>query len=362
MVYLFTLFFFYQYLRIEGKHHSSLEKENTMRDAIWLIPIVAMWCFVIGGQYKVGTDYLSYLLIFSGQNVGYLLDKGDWGFVNFVSLCNSIGLYGQDIFMLIAFVWILILLYVARSAINDRYLFLFFLIFVVFPSTFNNQMNGIRQYCAVYLYSLGMVLVLRSKWIIGCIILAAMTVVHSSSIVALILTPLLIIVGRDLEKRRYLLAALLVALIFSFAFPEEWITPIISHFDQYAYYAEDGRIEVGGISILNKITKYIYVPLVIYSIYLLPYMRLNQRQHSLFVIGILGYCFKIALLDITLMNRMGAYFEILMCIPMTYMLIYHLSYRRTLFPFLILYLFLPYAVKVTLFAENEYTYHSIFFT
>ena len=361
MVYLTSLLMFYQYLRLSARAPELIRPHSQLQTILWLTPVVLLWCFLIGGQYNVGTDYFSYIDVFSGEKVAYLLMKGDYGFVNFVSFCNSIGLFGQDILLLISLISVLILLYAGRIFVKDQELFLFLFVFIVFASAFHNQMNAVRQYSAVYLYTLGGLLLFKKQYIWAIIPLFAAATVHSSSIAVLLLLPIILIIGKFVRKRRYLFAFLLIAFLLSVAFPESLLNNILSRFDQYAYYADDGRLEVGGISIINKVTKYIYVPLIIYAIYLFPHMRLTEEQKQLFVIGLCGYCVKIALMDITIVQRMGAYFEIFMCIPMTYLLIHHLSYHRIRFPFLMVYLLLPYAAKVTLFAVNEYTYQSYFF-
>lgn len=361
MAYLATLLMFYQYLRLTARSPEIIKPHTPILTALWLMPVVLLWCFLIGGQYDVGGDYFSYMDIFSGEKVGYLLMKGDFGFVNFVSACNSIGLYGQAIFMLISFLSVIILLYAGRVFVRDQELFLFLFVFVVFASAFHNQMNAVRQYSAVYLYTLGGILLFKKQYIWAILPLMAAPTVHSSSLAVLLLLPVILLAGKHIRKRRYLLLLLSVSLLFSVAFPENLLNSILSHFEQYAYYADDGSLEIGGTEFINKVTKFIYIPLIVYAIYLFPNMRLTEKQRQLFVIGICGYCVKIALLDISLVQRMGAYFEIFMCIPLTYLLIHHLSYHRIRFPLLIMYLLLPYAAKVTLFAVNEYAYQSYFF-
>ena len=129
MAYLLILLFFYQYLRLTVRTESLLSNNvDIWHNSLWLSPIVLVWVLFIGGQYAVGTDYFSYLYIFNGGNLYYLLGKGDFGFVQIVQFFNSYGIHGQSIFFLFSFVWIIILCYAGRTFTENRYLYLFIFI------------------------------------------------------------------------------------------------------------------------------------------------------------------------------------------------------------------------------------------
>ena len=361
MAYLLVLLFFYQYLRLSTKGGKTIFSQPLyMRSIVWLSPIVIVWCLLIGGQYNVGSDYFTYLRMFEGSNLLYILSRGDVGFATLVSLCNEAGFYGQSIFFVLSFFWVIILLYFGQNFVDKKQLFLFIFIFIVFSSTFNNQMNAVRQYCAVYLYTLSICFIFKKYWVRAGFCLFLMTTMHSSSVAVLLLFPLLIIVGNKIRARKWLLIIVIISVFFSIAFPEDLFTNIIGYFPQYVGYIEGDSMAIGGTDTLTKLTKYINLPLVFYAIFLFPRMNLSEDQKRLFVIGICGYAIKLSLMDVSIMQRMGAYFEILMCLPITYLMIFHLYKNRKLFPFLFLYLLLPYAAKVTFLATREYTYSSIF--
>lgn len=101
---------------------------------------------------------------------------------------------------------------------------------------------------------------------------------------------------------------------------------------------------------------------MLYAVYLFPKMNLSEFERRFFVIGICGYCLKTSLMSLSLIGRVGKYGEILMCIPIVFMLIYLSQTRSKLRSVLIyMYLLLPYVIKVLFFPIREYSYHSYFF-
>ena len=67
----------------------------------------------------------------------------------FVYLCNYLGFMGRICFYNCVF-WILSLLQISRTITTSKYVFIFVFVFVTVSTVFNNQMNGVRQYVAVY--------------------------------------------------------------------------------------------------------------------------------------------------------------------------------------------------------------------
>ena len=63
-----------------------------------LLPIFLIWLSICGGQYDVGTDYWSYYGFFNGEDFYKFRDSGEYLFAWIISLCNSLGLYGQSLF------------------------------------------------------------------------------------------------------------------------------------------------------------------------------------------------------------------------------------------------------------------------
>lgn len=320
-----------------------------------------MWCLLIGGQYDVGTDYFAYLDYFSNGDLTYFEKKGDILFVNFIEFCNNIGIKGQNLFFLISFIWIIILIYITQKLVGSKFIYIYLFVFIVYSGAFHNQMNGIRQYCAIYIFTIAECLLLKKRYKTSCLLFIAMCFIHNSSIVTI---PFAIITSTNLlkkiNKRIYLTSLVILAFFFSLIPLDFLIKPIISNFGQYAYYYTSGL--VSSLSLTMKITKYIYIPLVIYSIYLYPKMYLNEYMKKIYIIGICAYTLKLAFISMSFISRIALYFDILACIPIVFLLIHLRKSKHThkKYLLLILYLLLPYILKVTILAKGEYEYHSIF--
>lgn len=323
------------------------------------LPVILYWFLLIGGQYGVGTDYFSYLDHFM-SNGSYFDLKGDILFAAFVRLCNNWGLGGQGIFFILSLIWIIILLYVMQCIAGSRNIYIFLFVFIVFSGVFHNQMNTIRQYSAVYLFTLGFCFLYQKKYLLSILLLTATCLVHSSSIALIPYVLLVFFFFSNVKKGYWLYVYVVSSIIFSMFLSVDLIDIFIPYFKQYAGYLKGD--DIGKVDFMGRITKYMYTPLVLYSIYLFPKMDLNEFQKKIFITGICSYSLKLAVLSIALLERIGRYNEILACVPIVCLLIYLRNHsRKSMFILILLYLFFPYFLKVSFYAVREYTYNSVFF-
>ena len=137
----------------------------------------------------MGTDYPTYLSLFKNIDSAKNEDT-EFGFVYFVYLCNYLGFYGQDLFFIIAFFWILSLLQISRTITTSKYVFIFVFVFVTVSTVFNNQMNGVRQYVAVYFFTSSVLYMLNKKYVL---FLIAFFLSFSWHMSAVILVPILLL-------------------------------------------------------------------------------------------------------------------------------------------------------------------------
>lgn len=363
MIYLCFLFFSCLYLSKLYRYKSLSSKQMY----IYFLPIILFWSILIGGQYDVGTDYFAYLNIFNGD-LFYITEKrGEYAFAAFVRLCNAIGIYGQGIFFILSVMWIILLIRIISYVSDSRYIYLFFFVFIVFSGIFHNQMNGLRQYCAVYLFTLVICYFFRKKYMSGVLCVTIMIFTHQSSIILLIVFIFaLLFLNSLILHHKWLYILVITAVLLSQMLTSTTLARLIGYLgginmvDAYSVsYISTGRMEDTGL--ISVFTKYIYVPMVVYAISLYKKMRLNDFETKMFVIGILGFCFKLSLSTMGVIHRLGQYFDIFMCIPIIYMLIYLLSKRKSHTRYGIMaYLLVPYVLKVTAFAMREYEYHSFF--
>ena len=357
MLYLLFLLFSYAYFSVLKKYRSM---QFGGKFLTFSFPFILYWLLLIGGQYGVGTDYFSYLDLFTSKDIDYFFLKKDYLFGYFVKFCNDIGIYGQGIFFILSLLWVLALLYSIQSIVGSKYIHIYIFVFIVFSGVFHNQMNVVRQYSAVYLLTIGVCALHRNKNIIAVFSFLAMCFTHSSSIALL---PIIIIIYFYLSKKenqKLLYSYIIIAIISSFILKIDYITYFVPFFEQYSgYFKSADRIEEA--SFVNRITKYLYIPLFAYAIHELPKMNLTNIQKRFFITGICGFSFKLALVSLEIIGRMGRFFEILACIPIVFLIIYiRKSCKKIIYILIITYLLLPYLLKVTVFATREYSYSSYF--
>lgn len=347
-----TFSFFYLY----GLKKYSNEKSSIKIITI-LFPIIILWVIIIGGQYGVGTDYFSYIDIFNGNKLNLYEYQQEYLFVYFVEFCNSIGLYGQSLFFIISLFSIIVLLKIGLKITSPQYLYLFFFLFVCYSTVFNNQMNTIRQYIVVYLFSYLILLINQRHYILGSLLLAISIFIHHSSFI-LIFFVFVLLWGRNISSKKILYFIVLGGFLGGIITRPEFIEYIARTFDFYSYFFDNGSLN--ETSLMGRIVKYTFLPLYLLAISKLNDFQLSDNEKKLFSIGVISYSLKIAFLTLGTVQRIGWYFEILMCIPLLYLLIYLKNRTSKMFIPILLFILIIYAIKVILFAEREYSYDSYF--
>lgn len=327
-------------------------------------PIILLFVLIIGSQYRVGSDYLTYLDMFSGRvGLGYFDDKNELLFSNFIRVCRFIGITGQGIFFLLSFFWIIILLYAFGNFTKYRYVYIFVFLFVVFSTAFNNQMNAVRQYTAVYVSLLLFISYIDKKYVVSVFLFAISLFIHTSTI---FLLPIFLLLWKYpvIENRKYQYLIVLSGLVFSLIYKDEWLFRFIDSAGVYTDFNRDNEF-VKGVSGINKWTKYIYLPIFIISIYNCKLFKLSKRNKAFYTLGIYAYAIQMACISSSVTVRFGMFFQIFQIIPIAYYLIYLRSSKKIIniliYAFVMLLMFFVYAVKVTFFAIGEYSYDSVFF-
>lgn len=143
IVYLFNLMFSIIISFISDKY--NLKKLFFLIGGIWVI--------IIGFQFDVGTDYFSYLKIFedSSKVIKYFYIK-EYVFYYFVVGLQKIFKNGQYFFVIIAFLEVVLFMILVKSKIKKYNYFI--ILFLTVCTVFHNQMNGIKQYFVIYLFTL----------------------------------------------------------------------------------------------------------------------------------------------------------------------------------------------------------------
>lgn len=312
-------------------------------------------------QYGVGTDYYNYLAMYkSPSSVSFYDEKLEFFFSYILRFVNEIDLGGQFIFVVYSVFFtlsFLIFLYHLNGKGVKIWLFLFAFLFC--SGIYQNQMNGIRQYAAIYMLMLSIFYILEDKSFRSIAIFISGIFMHSSFIINL---PILFLKYIVVTPRRCVLAFVLSFIFFGFFVPIiiPYILAVI--LPQYLYYL--GTDLVSGWSVLALIPKLYYFPMFLAFIYLYKKDYKYNKEKSIvlsfsFLACCLYWCF-LSYSSVGLMTRVGLYWSVFNCFPIYYVLNKFFNINKFGILFLtLLYLLFPFSLKVLFFPVNEYIYNSI---
>ena len=324
-----------------------------------LLPILLVWLLICGGQYNVGSDYWSYYAFFNGKSIGQFWDNGEYLFVWVISLCNSLGLYGQSLFYVfygINFYFF----YLILKRIDLKYVFLFILLYITVTGLFNNQLNVLRQATAIYMGTYALVLVVEQKKRKAFFFILLSALMHRSAIILFVALFMTKSVNRFSRKSLFVLLCLSLCLCFVLRVETlKFITPYV--FDVYASYIT-GQVAEDK-SFVTQITKLIFIPFYLLALFRLNKMKLTAQETSFFKWGFISFCLRLMVLNMSIVYRIFDYFLFLSVFPFFYYLRYLFRNNRRLVFMVILFLLSAfYALKVIVFARSEYLYKSIYFS
>ncbi len=324
---------------------------------------VLSWTLMIGSQLGVGSDYYSYLGTFrDGTNMYHFLRNKEYLFVYFVKFMWLLGIKGQGIFFVVALIQGLLFLKIMTEVFGSKKLYTALFVFICFSTVFNNQMNVLRQYIAIYMVTLSTIYFLKKKYIYWGLLFFSSIFFHKSAFFLLPLFGVLLFFKDKIMNYKLQIALIVLGVILANVDFMEWMKQILIPLG-YKHFLYDGILH--EISFKSKIVEFFFVPFFIYIVYkfgTLKKLKLSDLERNLFNIGVIGFIIKLATLSLNVLNRFNAYFEIFMIFPFVFFLTKAKGKKnnevKTLLWLAILGI---YALKVTLFAVREYSYNSIFF-
>jgi hypothetical protein len=144
------------------------------------------------------------------------------------------------------------------------------------------------------------------------------------------------------------------------------IISLIPFLSRYSHYL-DSVWGTNQISLINILTKIIYVPFYLFSLKSLKKLD-NKKDIMLFQLGFLSYGIKLICLSSPILNRFGLYFEVFSIMPLYYFFYDFYRYRikikyfNKLFIFIFICLTLGMlCLKTLIMPSAEYDYQSIFY-
>lgn len=353
---IFSMYVCYMAIELDKKYHVKASEFFLL-----LSPMLFIWLMICAGQNDVGKDYQTYISIFNGE-IAHYENYGEWIFVYIVKLCNYLGLKGQGIYYIFYSINF-IFMYLILVKIKHEKLWLYVCLWICVTGYFNNQLNGLRQFTSGYIGTYAALCILENKRIIGAIfIIIAFYIHHTSLIFLLFYIPN--IAKYITPKVMYLL--IICGVIGSISFSKEqlaFLAPYIdNYFHNYAYHLIREDVD-RSTSLLNVLTKWIFVPLYLLAIYNYSnYNFSNKVVKYLFCWGIVAFSLRLFLLQIITINRVPESLQFISVIPL---LVYFSDLidnkKLSLVTFFITGIIMFYFSKVVLFPEGEYLYKSIYF-
>lgn len=320
----------------------------------------AVWLIICGGQNGVGTDYESYYEIFSAPDIfSYLfLLKGEWGFVTIIKVCALMKLRPQVVFSVFYFINFIFLFKIIYR-LGSKYAWIFILLYIAFSTVFNNQLNGLRQYTAIYIITYALINSYTNKSFLkflGFIIFAGS--IHCSSYLIL---PFYCIRNINLSskfiKYIYFLSALFV-LFGSLNTLFNYVSQFLPKF--YSVYLNSDLNAAS--SYTRIITKLIFFPIYLLSLSLITKQRLSEIEKHLYTLGAISYALRLIFLENIILTRISQLFILLAIFPIYLYLKYLFQVGdKYKFCFIVGFIIAFYFLKTILFPTQEYLYQSIYF-
>lgn len=329
--------------------------------AFCFLPLFCLWTVICGGQYYVGTDYPSYIRFFNGVDYDQFYRSGEIGFAWVVENLISIGITGNWVyafFYAVCFLFLCFFIYEAK--LEKQYIFIFLFLLIAYTGMFNNQLNILRQAIATYIGSCGAMMIIKGRKINGLFLILAATTIHLSALI-LLLFFFSKYISHLSEKILYLFVIIGVGGTFAITVNSlDFLYPVLPK--GYAWYIDGGGIQYRGI--IPIITKFIYLPIIIISIRKRRFFCLSPLHNTLFIWGIIGFSFKLMLINITIVSRLSDYWLLFNIFPIYFLIswLYKSSSikKRISGLFLIFAISALYFIKTCVFASAEYNYASVY--
>lgn len=353
MVYLFNLVVSLIYTYNLGRIYGT-KKLNTFSFFALSFPIILLWIIICGSQNNVGSDYPAYIELFNG----FELDRYEPGFVLIINICNSLNISGQPIYYLFYSIGFFFLFLIFKD-IPFRYLYIFIFLYLCVSGLFHNQLNILRQVIATYIGTYGAINIVHRRRMYGSLFIIVASLIHFSALIFFLMYLLVLVKHINPKYLLFILGfAIILSFILNFSLIErlDFLVPTY-----YIRFIRGGTISIEERSLLLKITKYILVPIYVLSIRrLIKGIQLDDIQLIIYKIGIIAFCLKITILNLTIISRIFDIFLIFTLYPLFFYLKYLIEHRKLLFlSLLVSFLMFIYMSKILLFPSGEYLYRSI---
>ncbi|QFS16088.1 EpsG family protein [Acinetobacter indicus] len=358
MIYIFVLFFIGIYLY----GNESKKYSNFLNQFIAWFPVFLVFSFFPSFQNQVGTDYLTYFNYFYNDGHQLHYDRGEYLYYYLVELVKFIGEPQLQFFIVSIIQGILFTYLLYMLKINGYKSWLIWFLFMCTTGIYHNQMNILRQAICIYLVLISVVIMgaenvtKKNKIFIFLFNFLISFFLHLSSIFA----NLIIFFSKiTFSKKRLLFAFLFIMSIPIYSLNLTAVITNILEFFNLRYISYIGSDFAQGRSILNILTKVYYLPviLIFWFLYIFDkkddYLSKNLFSMMIYIFSFTYFLFLQAM-DFGLISRIWQYFNFLLIFPLYFVYVRINNFYKLI---LIVYLIIPYLLKVLFFADAEYSYY-----
>ena len=345
IVFLFSIFIF-------NSSNKLIVKDNRY------IILFAMWLLVLGLQYNVGTDYFSYIKLI--HNSELILRKKEYLFYFILKLTSFLNIGDQFLFIIVSSLQIIFTFIFFRQIEKKNIsILIILLLYFTLSGIFFNQMNILRQYLVLPLFSIALIYFQEKKYLRFIALIIVSSFFHQSSIIGFLFLPLLFLCKKIYSRKLYLLFMLLVFAI-SFVGIKDLLVFVISKLSPiYSHYIDSQFSE--RVSITRMLVKYLSLPLYVYSVYYSS--KINDKRHIyLYNLGLLGISSFYIFSELTILLRVALYFNFFKIFPI-YFLIIELKRNNKKLELMIVLMYIMglFILKTVFFPAGEYIYSNIIF-
>lgn len=356
----------YLFILLFSVIYSSIILKQTNNKYIYcfkVLPLFFIYTILLSFQDGVGTDYESYLNVFKLNQIELYKLKGEYLFYYIITYLN-VYIEKKEIFFIIFysilniafFYWLYI------SKVKKKWIMLFLCLSLINMQQF--QINTLRTSIAIMFVSCIGIFIYENKKINVFIFTMLAMFFHRSGIFSIaVLFLLCLIAGRKLKINNSKIVKIFILVfftIFSLIFINKIINSslFIKIIPFYKHHLLSGLGRTPEIKQL--ILKYWNIGIYIYAILIVD--RLNKRQSFFFNLGIYCYTLRMIFLNVYIFNRFTQYYLFFSIYPIYYLLEDRIKKRKILEIYLIvLYIFIPYFLKITILASGEYEYKFKYF-
>ncbi|WP_305367128.1 EpsG family protein [Salmonella enterica] len=316
-------------------------------------------------QYGVGTDYFSYQNIYNNANVlDTFYQNKEYLFYAYVKFFQFLG-GGFKTFVIYTSFLQSLLIFIIITQMCKNYgqsIIIIFFLFWTVTNLLHTQMNIIRASFAIYIFIISMLFKFRGKIIICFALMIIAIGFHRSALLGLCFA-LIPLKTYYFAYNHVVKFYFLSFLLFVTPFLHQVVFYIVQElFPYYTHYLFS--FDENAVSFWNVATKIYWLPFGLFFIYLIKCNAIFIKgcERGLIGLWILTGNVYLLILNFDFVSRVNFYFVFFYVIPIAYVFRYFIRNKNVILLYIsVLYCFIPYLLKVTLFPIAEFYYKTYLF-